>query len=204
MAERRHKPSVALAHARSAPHLVGERLETKAPRLTFDEVYAEYFRFVWRALRALGVAPSAVEDAAQDVFFVVHRRLPDFEGGAYLRTWLFAIAKRVASDYRRRRTWTFEDLSRADAVADRTPSPLDATARNEGVELIERALDMMEEHQRLVFFLMDIEELRASDVAELLSINRNTVYSRLNRARENFNQIVARLCRPDPPRKGQP
>lgn len=173
-----------------------------ATRLSFEQVYAEHFQFVWRSLRALGVHSSQAEDAAQDVFVVVHRRLPDFEGNDYVRTWLFAIAMRVASDHRRR-SRTYEELSVADAVLDKRPSPLDVTVHNENVQLLERALERMEEHHRLVFFLMDVEELRANEVSEILSINVNTVYSRLGRARERFNEIVAQLGAPRPS-KGTP
>jgi RNA polymerase sigma-70 factor (ECF subfamily) len=137
--------------------------------------------------------PSAVaEDAAQDVFVVVHRRLPDYQGAEYVRTWLFAIAMRVASDHRRR-SRSFEELSVANTVLDMAPSPLDVTVHNETVQLLEQALQRMDEHHRLVFFLMDVEELRASEVSTILSINVNTVYSRLSRARERFNEIVAEL-----------
>jgi RNA polymerase sigma-70 factor (ECF subfamily) len=64
---------------------------------SFDEVYAENFAFVWRVLRTFGLSEAQIEDAVQDVFFVVHRRLPDWEGRAAITTWLFAIARRVAS-----------------------------------------------------------------------------------------------------------
>jgi RNA polymerase sigma-70 factor, ECF subfamily len=163
-------------------------------RPSFEALYVEHFPFVWSSLRALGVPPAMLEDAAQDVFIVVHRRLPEFEGQDHLRTWLFAIARRVASDHRRRRR-SFEELSAAGAVLDKRPSPHDVTVHNETVQLLERALEDMDEHHRVVFVLMDVEELRAPDVAEILSINVNTVYSRLGRARERFSEIVARLVR---------
>ncbi|WP_169928015.1 RNA polymerase sigma factor [Labilithrix luteola] len=151
-------------------------------RLSFEAIYAEHFRFVWSSVRALGVPSTMLEDAAQDVFVVVHRRLPEFQGEQHLRTWLFAIARRVAADYRRRRR-SFEELSAEEPIFDNRPSPHDVTARNEAVHLLERALEEMDEHHREVFVLMDVTELRANEVAELLSINVNTVYSRLNRAR---------------------
>src|SRR3954452_10421913 len=70
--------------------------------LTFEEVYAQHVGFVWRVLRSLGVPPAQLEDAAQDVFVVVHRRLPEFEGRAAITTWLFAIVRKVAPKYSRR------------------------------------------------------------------------------------------------------
>src|SRR5438105_4214125 len=67
-------------------------------RLVFDE----HARYVIRALRHLGIKEADVEDVAQEVFVTVHRKLPEFEGRSKLRTWLYAICLRVASDHRRR------------------------------------------------------------------------------------------------------
>ena len=60
-----------------------------APALTFAEVYREYLGFVWRNARALGVGTAAVDDVVQEIFVVVHRRLPEFEGRSAVRTWLW-------------------------------------------------------------------------------------------------------------------
>ena len=57
---------------------VAHALETPADEpgvLSFDEVYAENVAFVWRVLRTFGVTDAQIEDAVQDVFVVVHRRL---------------------------------------------------------------------------------------------------------------------------------
>ena len=78
------------------PRVVGD-----AGDLDFDAVYEEHFPFVWRSLRRLGVDGHSMDDATQDVFLVVHRRLGDFEGRSTVRTWLFGIARRIARDRRR-------------------------------------------------------------------------------------------------------
>src|SRR3954466_9748148 len=69
--------------------------------LVFADVYASHAAFVWRSMRRLGVRPGDIEDTCQEVFLVVHAKLGDFTGGS-IRAWLFAIAARVASDYRKR------------------------------------------------------------------------------------------------------
>src|SRR5262245_22149852 len=69
--------------------------------LDFEDVYERHFDFVWRSLRLLGVPPEAVEDATQDTFSVVSRRLARFEGRSSLRTWLFAILQRVVANHAR-------------------------------------------------------------------------------------------------------
>src|SRR3954451_19748614 len=76
--------------------------EPQAPVLDLATVYEAYFRYVWRCLRSLGVRDSQLEDALQDVFIVVQRRLPEFDGRAAVRTWLYAIALRIARKYRDR------------------------------------------------------------------------------------------------------
>src|SRR5688572_19066717 len=65
-------------------------------------VYEAHFQFVWRCLRSLGVRDDVLDDALQDVFVVVQRKLSQFDGQANLRTWLYGIALRVARRYRAR------------------------------------------------------------------------------------------------------
>src|SRR3954465_5437111 len=60
-------------------------LATPAP--SFDTIYEQEFEFVWRNLRRLAVPEASLRDVAQDVFLVIHRRLPEFEGRAPLRSW---------------------------------------------------------------------------------------------------------------------
>src|SRR5687768_8924864 len=67
-----------------------------------SEVYEGHFRYLWRCLRSLGVPEDAVDDAVHDVFLVVHKKLARFDGNVQLRTWLYAIALRVARRYRAR------------------------------------------------------------------------------------------------------
>src|SRR5262245_28504253 len=84
----------------SVAHVLDTPAGAAAP--SFDEVYAAHVAFVWRVLRTFGLSEAQIEDAVQDVFIVVHRRLPEWEGRAAITTWLFAIARRVASSHRRR------------------------------------------------------------------------------------------------------
>lgn len=158
--------------------------------LTFERVYEEHYRFVWRALRAFGLPLAAVEDAVQDVFVVVHRRLPDFEGRSSIRTWLFRIARWVVTYEQRRARSKPAHEPIDDDVGDAAPGPFEMAARSEGLRALERILLHMDEEKRLVFVLMDVEEMKAHEVAELFEINVNTVYSRLRLAREQFRRLL--------------
>lgn len=161
-----------------------------APKLAFDQVYAQHYRFVWRVLRARGLPAATVDDAVQDVFVVVHRRLPDFDGRNSIRTWLFRITSWVVAHERRRfRTQPGHEPIDDVTISDAGPGPFEMAARSEAIRTLERMLTRMDEEKRIVFVLMDIEEMKAGEVADLLSVNVNTVYSRLRLAREQLRRL---------------
>jgi RNA polymerase sigma-70 factor (ECF subfamily) len=161
-----------------------------ATRLSFEQVYQEHYRFVWRSLRAFGLPLVAVEDAVQDVFVVVHRRLAEFEGRSSVRTWLFRIARWIVTHERRRARSKPAHEPIDEEVGDAAPGPFEIAARSEGLRALESVLLRMDEEKRLVFVLMDVEEMKAHEVAELFEINVNTVYSRLRLARDQFRRLL--------------
>jgi RNA polymerase sigma-70 factor (ECF subfamily) len=163
---------------------------------SFAEVYASELTFVWRNLRRLGVAEENLTDAAQDVFVVVHRRLSEFEGRAPLRSWVYSIVRRVACDHQRRRRR--KDLNQGeepDQQPDRQPDPQHAAEQSEELRLLLRLLDELDEDKREAFLLSDLEEMSAPEIAATLSINLNTVYSRVRAARQELRAALDALRR---------
>ncbi len=158
----------------------------------FSAVYGEHFGFVWRTLRALGVPAAATDDAAQDVFIVVHRRLDDYDARAPMRAWLFGIARNVARRHRERAR-SHPDTERAGLHVVGEGGALEDTMQlREAATLVERFLDALDDDQRAVFVLAQLEGLTAPEIAEALAVNLNTVYSRLRAARVKFERVVAR------------
>ncbi|MBI4954340.1 MAG: sigma-70 family RNA polymerase sigma factor [Myxococcales bacterium] len=185
-----------------APEPSASPVEQADPSSRFERVYEEHFAFVWRTLRRLGVAASAVDDAVQDVFVVVHRKLPGFEGRSSLRTWLFGIARLVARDARRatrrRRAAGLEPGEGDGALVDAAPdagalSPQERAERAEAVAGLYTVLAALDADKRELVVLADLEEMTVPEIAEALQSNPNTVYSRLRSARHDFEQAVARL-----------
>jgi RNA polymerase sigma-70 factor (ECF subfamily) len=164
---------------------------TEAParvqaRSDFETLYNEHFDFVWRSLRRLGVDASSVEDAAQDTFVVVHRRLQDLRPEASCKAFLFGIALRVAHDYRRRARRKGAESLDLEASISKDLGPFEQTAKVEAARLVERFLESLDEDKRAVFSLSDLEEMTAPEVSEALGVKLNTVYSRLRAARDLF------------------
>jgi RNA polymerase sigma-70 factor (ECF subfamily) len=165
--------------------------------LDFRAVYDAHFDFVWRVLRRLGVREADALDLTQRVFLTVHVRLETFEGRSLLRTWIFGICQRLASDYRRsariRREVT-TDVTEIDAQRDERDGPLATMESRQRAVFAEAILDKLPEAQRIVFVLFELEEMSGDEIAALLDVSVGTVRSRLRLAREAVRREVSRLA----------
>jgi RNA polymerase sigma-70 factor, ECF subfamily len=159
--------------------------------LNFESVYRAHYDFIWRMLRRLGVSQRHVEDACQIVFLTAYRRMADFEGRSSVKTWLCAIALRVASDYRRSAAVRHERL--IDPASDET-SPLGDPQLQ--LELRERLaeldviLEQLSSDQRTVLVLHEFEQFSGEEIAQLENVPLGTVRSRLRLARQTFSRIL--------------
>jgi RNA polymerase sigma-70 factor (ECF subfamily) len=156
----------------------------------FDQVFRAEVRYVGRTLRYLGVDQAHLEDACQEVFVVVHRRLDVCQPGGSLRAWIRQICVRVARNRRRTIRRRREDAS------DNPPETVVPPNQQRDLELRDlrdRLLAVLEElpaEQRDVFVLYEIEQLTMREVAEALSCPLQTAYSRHNAARDKVRARV--------------
>ena len=157
------------------------------------EVYEAELDYVFRCLKGLGVPAAGLDDAVQDVFVVVQKKLPDFDGRSKLRTWLYAIALRVARRYRERAATDRQRFVPQDAEA-ASPAAL-ALEDRQRLALAQQALAALPQEKREVFVLAQVEQLSGPDVARVTGLPLNTVYSRLRAARAAFAAELARLQR---------
>jgi RNA polymerase sigma-70 factor (ECF subfamily) len=172
--------------------------DAAARQKAFRELYENHVDFVWRNLRRLGVQESDAEDRTQEVFVVAHRRYSEFEDrGHGPRAWLFQIVLRVASDARRHRRRHPEEPDGGDAMARASVEApqADALARREALSSLDAALDTIEVGRRAVLVLHEIEEMTAPEIARVLGIPLNTVYSRLRVARTELEDALTRQAR---------
>jgi len=162
-------------------------------RASFQEVYRNHFRFVWRTLGRLGVREADLSDVTQNVFLVVHRQLAGFEGRSELTTWLFSICRLVTKDYlrsapiRREITVDVRELGKRATSADATLHRLDTQDLR---RILTGILDKMPEKLRVVFVLYELDEMSGDDIAQMLDVPVGTVRSRLRLARAAFQREV--------------
>lgn len=177
---------------------------SRGSALTVSEVYQAHFRYVWRCLRSLGVDPATLDDAVQEVFLVVSRKLDEFNGDSKVSTWLYSIVVYIA---RRHRTSAARQARRlisdsAGAFAEGSSHTLgdlrDEIEHNEQLALAQRALDTLDDAKREVFVLACVEGMSAPEIAEVTDVPLNTVYSRLRVAKQQFDQAVENLTQSQP------
>jgi RNA polymerase sigma-70 factor (ECF subfamily) len=169
----------------------GEALPTAEP-LDFDSLYTRHFQFACRSLRLLGVEPNALEDAAQDVFAIVSRRLPAFERHASVTTWIFAIVQRVAANHRRsrrRRPEALVPLPEASSSQGRPDAQWEAERLAQLIQAFAAGLD---ESRRALLVLGLLERVPARVLADSLGIPVFTVYSRVRSVREALEAFLQR------------
>ncbi len=159
-------------------------------REEFQALYRAQLTYVWSFLRRLGVPERDLEDLAQEVFVAMYRS--DFDARRPARPFLAGIAFRVASDYRRKASVKRERLEEPAEPPAVPPDALERLEAEEARNLVLLALDTMDLEQRAVFTLYEIEERKAKEIAEILSLPINTVYPRIRLAREKFEKAVRR------------
>jgi RNA polymerase sigma-70 factor (ECF subfamily) len=148
---------------------------------------------VERRLRRLGVPDADVDDAVQDVFVVLARRLDDVERERE-RAFVLGTVARVASMRKRTRRRHPEEPSEAldeQPATSVDPEALDAALLAE--DLVHGLLARLRTESRAVIMLAELEELPLRDVAARLGIPLGTVNSRLRRARAELRGAVVRM-----------
>ncbi len=152
--------------------------------LSMREIFDEHAPYVIRTLRHLGISDADVEDVAQEVFVTVHRKLPEFEGRSKLRTWLYGICLRVASDHRRRAYMVRERVTDSPPVDTGERRGDEPDTSFESRAFVRELLADLDEDKRAVLVLYEIEGLTMREVAEVVGCPLQTAYSRLHAARD--------------------
>src|SRR5688572_16381958 len=157
-----------------------------------ESIWRAHGGFVWRVLHHLGVKSPDLEDATQEVFVVVHRRLAEYQEQDKLRAWLYAICVRVARDHRRKLFRRRERVT--DTPPERVVGPTQTSSveNQEALQLAEKLLAALPEKQRVVFLLYEVEQMSMTEVALAVDCPVPTAYARLRKARERVLELVAR------------
>jgi RNA polymerase sigma-70 factor (ECF subfamily) len=175
----------------------------------FGMLIAQYSQPLYSLIARSLQDPADAADITQEVFIKVFRSIRSFNGDASLRTWLYRIALREASN--QRRWWTRhkrqeitidtplstsesedgeESMCLSGILTDAADSPYDHAAQAEMTARVEVALRKLPETFRTVVVLREMEGFSYEEIAEILDVPAGTVKSRLTRGRATLKQVL--------------
>jgi RNA polymerase sigma-70 factor, ECF subfamily len=193
--------SVELAELDDA-RLAAASLEGEARAFTVlaDRYHLRLLNFIHRMI---GDRERA-EDLVQETFVRVHRHLHRYDQNRKFSTWAYTIAGNLAKNELRNRSRNpmvlFQTIKK-NWDADHRPlewednryRPDDLYRKRDLKEKVDQAVSELPEHHRVVFVLRELEGKSYEEIAEITGANLGTVKSRLNRARNNFAELIAPL-----------
>jgi RNA polymerase sigma-70 factor (ECF subfamily) len=171
------------------------QLTLRGDATAFEQIILRYeSRVMTLAARLLGGRDEA-RDAAQEVFLRAFKYLHRANPQKPLEPWLFRIAVNVCRDALRRRVRrqnTFVDVPPADPI-DGAPDPCAGLERKQQLLILQRALDLLPEKERLAVVLRDVEGLPTADVAAILQSSETTVRSQVSRGRLRLKAAIDQM-----------
>jgi RNA polymerase sigma-70 factor (ECF subfamily) len=172
----------------------------------FAWLIARYHQPLYSLLARTMQDREAAADMTQEVFVKVFRGVGNFHGESSLRTWMYRIALREASNQRR---WWMrhkqqeipieQEIGQSESglpvrlketLVDPAESPYENAVHEESRARVEAALSQVPEPFRTTLILRDIEGFVYEEVAEMQGVNLGTVKSRLVRGRAALKAIL--------------
>jgi RNA polymerase sigma-70 factor (ECF subfamily) len=168
----------------------------------FEELVEKYQNRLVGIMHHLVGSAEEAEDLAQEVFLRVYRNRKKYRARAKFSTWLFTIANNLALNaLRTRQRKPVVPLNLSDSgplgprpaeqlVRDRANQPVQRVQQQELAAMVRRALETLNERQRIAVLLNKFEEMNYQEIAEVMGLSTKAVKSLLSRARTNLRAIL--------------
>lgn len=189
LAVRRHDPVA--SHADAELITAAQQGDSRA----FDTLYRRFAQQVFaRLTRLLGPSPER-EDLMQQVFFELHRALPNYRGEAPFGAFVHGITVRVGYDHLRHRGRKKRAAAReeqfAEPIAPGSTPEVEARERQE-LRLAFERLDALKPKKRIAFVLHVVEGLSLEEMARMLRTDARTLGQRVAYARRELLEMYQR------------
>jgi RNA polymerase sigma-70 factor (ECF subfamily) len=162
------------------------RCQSSQPE-AFNELVSRHQDRIFTAISRFCGNSEDASDITQRAFINAFRKIHEFKNDAAFSTWIYRIAFNQAISFRRenRRAsvslYSKEDELIHEPADDRSPG--ESLEARETQKKVQQALDLLEEEDRQIILLKDLQGCSYDDIAQILAIPKGTVRSRLHRAR---------------------
>ena len=158
----------------------------------FPMIVDQYSQSLYWKIRSIVLTHEDTDDVLQNTFLKAWKSLPTFQGKAKLSTWLYRIAINESLDFLRRQKAA--TLSSADAdlsVANRLMAD-DYFDGDKSQALLQEAIATLPDVQRMVFTLRYYDEMKYSDISEILGTSEGSLKASYHIAVQKITDYVKR------------
>ncbi len=170
-----------------------------------ERLILKYQNRIYKVILKICADPDDAAELTQDTFVKVIENIENFQGRSSFYTWAFRIAVNLTLNYCRRNVRIGFSSLDAEQVSynsqpgrflkellsdDSSLDPAEVAQDNELCQILIESLKKLDDAQRAVVVLRDIEGMNYNQIANVLDIELGTVRSRLSRGRKKLRQIL--------------
>jgi len=174
-----------------AYQMVSEESMAVADEIDIGALFDAHASYLCRVVHRLTGSSQVAEDVVQEVFITAWKRRHELDPNSNVRTWLYRVAVNHVRHQRRSAGRLNAFITRYTWLRPTPPSPSadELLDRKDHAVMIQACVLKLSDKQREVFVLYELEELEGPDIARVLDIPINTVWSRLRLARARFREL---------------
>ncbi len=159
----------------------------------FEKIVLQYQSMVFSICFNVLKQRVVAEEAAQDVFVKVYKKLSSFEERSSFKTWIYRIAFRTAIDHQRKRkllTTSIDQEDRPLQLADGSKTSQEAMEMVDRQTALESAIRKLDGEDSVLISLYYFEEKNVKEVSEVLGLTESNVKIKLFRARKKLKVLL--------------
>ncbi|NLK65253.1 MAG: sigma-70 family RNA polymerase sigma factor [Tissierellia bacterium] len=158
------------------------------------------------ALRVMRNVEDA-EDASQEALIKIFKNINNFNMESTFKVWMYRIVVNTCIDFKRRKSLNTISIDETidlgsgreiqREISDESSNPDALIERNYSTQLVNDAINMLEDDFKTIIILRDIKGFTYDEVSQILNCNLGTVKSRLSRARKSLKEILEKEIKAD-------
>lgn len=165
----------------------------------FDELIEKYQKTAYNIALRMLKNPDDAMDISQEAFIKVYKSIKTFNFESAFSTWLYRIVTNTCLDFLRKKNanvYSIDNPIQTDDgeierdIPDSSDGPEEALEKKLTKELVNNAINKLDENHRIVIILRDIQGFSYEEISNILDCSIGTVKSRINRARNNLKEII--------------
>lgn len=157
--------------------------------LSYETIYHEFDSGLRKFVFSRVSDRDLTEDILQNVYIKLHNNINELADINHITAWLYKVTRNAIIDQHRRTRTTFE-LTDDIAISPHEPPDL----LTELASSVHRMLDCLDEDDRRVLLLADIQKLKQKDIAQELGISYSGAKSKVQRARQKLRKAFLDCC----------